>query len=232
MSAATASRRCAGMRAWTSTYEAPKTTPDCSVSRCGMRSHAPKARTTSSAAASSDRWRLACAAGDHAAQRIEREVARGDVRSGDADDREDDGRERDPVHQLEHRQPEQVERDVAAEHRVGAAERRGVDRIEPRRPRRGRVDADEDGGGERRGVDERAEPAGIDGDGPRAVRRGDGELAPPQQAEREPQVEPEDGEDDPADDHARCRLSRQRFEEDLFVAELLVPEPVGVELGE
>ena len=82
------------------------------------------------------------AAGDHAAQRIEREVARGDVRPGDAGDRQDDGRERDPVHELEHRQPEQVERDVAAEHRVGAAERRGVNAHRatwPRtRPSRGR----------------------------------------------------------------------------------------------
>ena len=58
-SAATTRRRYAGMRAWTSMYEAPNTTPDCSVSRCGIRSHAPKARTTSSTAPSSERCRLA-----------------------------------------------------------------------------------------------------------------------------------------------------------------------------
>ena len=35
-----------------------------------------------------------------------------------------------------------------------------------------------------------------------------------------------------ADRQAGRRLRRERLEEDLLVAELLVPEPVGVELGE
>ena len=171
-------------------------------------------------------------AGDHAAQRIEREVAGGDVRAGDADDGEDHGRQGDAVHELEQRQPEQVERDVAAEHRVGLAERRGVDRVEPRRPGRGRVEADEDGGDEGGGVDDRAQAAGVDGDDPRTFWRRDGELAPPEQPERQPQVQPEDDEDDRADRDAGRRLRRERLEEDLLVAELLEPEPVGVELGE
>ncbi len=232
MSAATASRRYAGMRAWTSTYDAPKTTPDCSVSRCGIRSHAPKARYHEERSSEQRQMPPGGAARDHASQRIEREVARGDVRPGDAADREDHGRQRDPVPELEHRQPEQVEGDVAAEHRVGPAERCRVKRIEPRGPRRGRVQPDQDGGDEGGGVDDRAQPAGVDRDDARALGRGDRELAPPEEAERESQVEPENDEDDDADRGAGRRLSGKRLEEDPLVADLLVPEPVGVELSE
>ena len=175
---------------------------------------------------------LGGAAGDHASKGVEREVSCGDVGSGDAGEREDDGRQRDPVDELEHRQLEHVERDVAAEHRIGPAERHRVNRIQPGGPRRGRVETDQNRGDERGGIDDRAQASGVDGDDARAVGRRDRELAPPEQAKREPQVEPEDDEYDGADHHAGRRLRGERLEEDLLVAELPVPEPVSVELGE
>ena len=171
-------------------------------------------------------------AGNHAAQRIEGQVAGGDMGAADAADRQNDRRQRDPVHEFQHRQPEQVERDVATKHRVGPAERRGVECIQPGRPGRGRVETNEQRGNERARVDERAESPGIDRDDARAVRRGNRELAAPEQAEREPQVEPEDDEDHRPDREAGRRLRRQRLEENLLVAQFLEPEPVGVELGE
>ena len=171
-------------------------------------------------------------AGNHAAQRIEGQVTGSDMRAANAADRQDDRRQRDPVHELQHRQAEQVKRDVATEHRIGPAERRGVDRIQPGRPGRGRVQTDQQRGDESAGVDERAEPAGIDRDDARAIRRRDCELATPEQAEREPQVEPEDDEHDRADREASRRLRGQRLEEDLLVAQFLEPEPVRVELRE
>ena len=171
-------------------------------------------------------------AGDDAAKGIEREVAGGDMRPGDADDGENHGRQGDAVHQFEQWQPEQVERDIAAEHRIGLAERSGVDGVEPRRPGRGRKEADEHRGDEGGGVDNRAQAAGVDRDDSRTFRRRDGELAPPEQPERQPEVQPEDGEHDRADRYAGRRLRRERLEEDLLVAELLEPEPVGVELSE
>ena len=99
-----------------------------------------------------------------------------------------------PVDELEHRQLEHVERDVASEHRIDAAERDGVQRVQPRGPGRRGVETDQDRGDERGSVDERAQPAGVDGDDARAVRRRDRELAPAKQAKREAEVEPENDE--------------------------------------
>ena len=73
-------------------------------------------------------------AGHDAAQRIEPQVAGGDMRAGDADSRQDDRRQRDAVEELQHRQPEQVEGDVASEDRIDLAEGNRVCRVEPRRP--------------------------------------------------------------------------------------------------
>ncbi len=171
-------------------------------------------------------------AGHDAAQRIEPQVAGSDVRAGDADSRQDDRRQRDAVEELQHRQPEQVEGDVASEDRVDLAEGNRVCRVEPRRPRRGGEETEQPGNRQRRKVDDRAHAPGVDGDDARTVRRGDRELATPQLPERHPQVQPQDDEYGAADEQAGRRLRRQGLQEDLFVAKLLVPQPVGIELGE
>ena len=154
-SAATMSSRYAGMRACTSTYEAPKTTPDCSVRSCGIWSQAPNASTSRSSGGEKGKVPACPGTGHDAAQRIEPQVAGSDVRAGDADSRQDDRRQRDAVEELQHRQPEQVEGDVASEDGVDLAEGHRVCRVEPRRPRRGGEETEQPGNRQRRKVDDR-----------------------------------------------------------------------------
>ena len=72
----------------------------------------------------------------------------------------------------------------------------------------------------------------VDGDDLRPLRRRDDELAPPERRQRQPQVQPEDDEHDRADRQPVVACAVSDLQEDLLVADLPEPEPVGVELRE
>jgi hypothetical protein len=154
-------------------------------------------------------------------------------RHRDEQQRQDHERERESDHCLDRREDEHVVADVAAEDRIGGAERRAVHRLQRRAPLRRHRERDEEGDERRPGKRERAQdPRGVCTDrrrdagdvGDRLAHAG---RAGHQTVERVPRVAIEDGERDRAADDRDAPLRDDLRDEDALVSDLGEPEPVG-----
>ncbi len=151
-----------------------------------------------------------------------------DVQRDDADGDEDDRREQPPPHELEDRQGEEVEADVAAEDRIGRAERHAVQPAEERIPFVAAGEAEE----ERRDEQDRPE-AQREGEGAGAladvgVHDETGHLRP----EREVQVREGNEVERDEEDDERPEPGGVPAEEHGVEPEAAEPEQVGEESDE
>ena len=203
-----------------------------------MSSQQPHAISPKRTAASSERcrradgtsWNVRPRAG--AAPRRNHETARQDVEQPAPDQRQQRDQQRLLAHRLPHRQPEDVERDVAPEQRIALAERHAVEEAQPAEPvgraREPEQDAQHAGARHRERADHpalhrdrAAVLAGTDDD----VRAGEGAAGEVEVAEQDQ----EDGRERRREDH---RLRVERPEEHAVVLQLSEPEPVGVVPGD
>ncbi len=149
-----------------------------------------------------------------------------------ADERGDQRQEHQRPRDLQDRQREQIERDVVAEDRIRLIERRRVTVEQPLLPVRAGVGAQREAA--ERGDDEheRSQLAGLDDEHARAFGRGHDDLAARHGAEGDQEVgENQAGRED-EDDGGEAGLRRDRAREDVLIAQLAEPEPVGVELDQ
>ena len=152
-----------------------------------------------------------------------------EIERGGTEGREQHQPLRQAADKLEKRQREHVERHVAPENGIGLPERHGVAPCEPCLPlRRGeqRDDAPENGG-DSRGDHAQLLPAGQrhfdplprGEDGPLVTNRG----------ERHPEIGRQPGGRYHERNHEQGGLGAQHGEEDLLVADLAEPEPIGID---
>ena len=166
---------------------------------------------------------------EHAARRVEPDLFREHVRRDRHRRHQEDDEVQDPLDHLQQRQREHVEADVVSEDRVGLAERRRVQEVQPRFPLAAGIVRDEqrdDADGPQR---QRTDARRVHHDRLRAVLRVDDERPGAQGAQGEHEVPGQQREDHDAGDGADQGLRAQRSQEDRLVAELLEPQPVGVE---
>ena len=132
---------------------------------------------------------------EHAARRLEPDFFAEHIHDQRPDRRHQRQDEQQLVHALEQRQREDVKADVAPEHRIRAAERRGVQEIQPRLPLGAGDERGEQGEHGRDAGRQPSDGACVYRQRLRPLRRRHHDDARPEDAEGQPQVAGEQRED-------------------------------------
>ena len=153
-----------------------------------------------------------------------------EVDQADADGRQSEQQPDQRMEAAPERQPEQIEADVVAEHRIGLAERHRVPEHEPRLPPRRSDRGDQHRGAGRDQHGDRPQPGRVDHDDTRTFRRHHHDLPPREDAKGQPQVQGQDAEGQHRRRHPDRRLRSEAAGIHRLEAHLAEPQPVRVEV--